>query len=127
MADIKQKPLENDVTVITGASRGIGFGIASAFAKEGSCLVLTELPEKMEDLNKAADNLKSQYNIDIITEELDITNIEQIKNVVNGVEEKFGRVDTLVNNAGVNILCDALEVTPEQWDKVLILQRKVKI
>ena len=94
------KRLEGNVTIVTGGGKGIGYGLAVAFAKEGSNLVLTGRTESR--LLAAAEKLKAEYGVEVITFVADGADEEAVKRVVAGTLEKYGKIDTLVNNAQVS-------------------------
>lgn len=94
------KRLENNVTIITGGGKGIGFGLATAFAKEGSNLVLTGRTESR--LVSAAGKLQDEYGVEVLTFVADGADEDAVRRVVSGTIEKFGKIDTLVNNAQVS-------------------------
>lgn len=108
--------LENTVAIITGASRGIGLSIAKAFAQEGASLYL--IARKQDVL----DELATQLGIDsskVLTHALDVTDREACFEAVAKAEKHFGRVDTLVNNAGVYRAKPFLEHTPQDYQDML--------
>ena len=94
------KRLNGNVAIITGGGKGIGFGIAQAFAEEGSNLVLTGRTESR--LIEAKNRLEEMYGIEVLPIVADGADEEAIKNVVAKTVEKFGKIDTLVNNAQVS-------------------------
>ena len=94
------KRLNGKVALITGGGKGIGFGIAQAFAEEGSNLVLTGRTESR--LVEAKKKLEEMYGIEVLPIVADGADEEAIKNVVAKTVEKFGKIDTLVNNAQVS-------------------------
>ena len=94
------KRLDGNVTIITGGGKGIGFGLAQAFAAEGSDLVLTGRTESR--LIAAKDKLEKEYGIRVLPVVADGADEEAIKNVVKKTVEQFGKIDTLVNNAQVS-------------------------
>lgn len=91
------KQLTNKVAIITGGGRGIGFGLAKAFAKEGANLVITGRNETT--LQKAKDKLESQYNIKVLPVSGDGAKESDVNNVINKAVEKYGKIDIIVNNA----------------------------
>lgn len=93
------KQLEGNVTIITGGGRGIGFGLSTAFAKAGSNLVLTGRNEKT--LLEAKEKLEV-YGIEVLCVPADGGNEEAVENVINKAIEKFGKINTVVNNAQVS-------------------------
>ena len=94
------KRLDGNVTIITGGGKGIGFGLAQAFAAEGSDLVLTGRTESR--LIAAKEKLEKEYGIRVLPVVADGADEEAIKNVVKKTVEQFGKIDTLVNNAQVS-------------------------
>ena len=94
------KKLEGKVAIITGGGKGIGFGLAKAFANEGSNLVITGRTESR--LVEAQQRLEQEYGIQVLPVVADGADEEAIANVVAKAIEKFGRIDTLVNNAQVS-------------------------
>lgn len=94
------KRLEGKVAIITGGGKGIGFGLAKAFANEGSNLVITGRTESR--LVEAQQRLEQEYGIQVLPVVADGADEEAIANVVAKAIEKFGRIDTLVNNAQVS-------------------------
>lgn len=91
------KRLEKNVTLITGGGKGIGFGLASAFAREGSNIVITGRTESR--LIEAKKKLENQYGIEVLAIVADGADEEQIKGVISQTIEKFGKINTLINNA----------------------------
>ena len=99
--------------VITGGSRGIGLGIAKEILKMGFTAILTARKESEE-----VDELKEKYGEKVVFTPCDISDINSIENLVSSVKETFGKIDLLVNNAGVapKVRKDILEITPEDFD-----------
>ncbi|HEY8459675.1 MAG TPA: SDR family NAD(P)-dependent oxidoreductase, partial [Blastocatellia bacterium] len=89
--------LEGKIALITGANRGIGRGIAEAFAAEGAALTLTA--RDADRLGQTADVLK-QSGADVLTVPADVTDEEQVREVFRQAMDRFGKLDVLVNNAG---------------------------
>ncbi len=94
------KRLNGNVTIITGGGKGIGYGLAEAFAEEGSNLVITGRTEAR--LIKAKHELEERYGIEVLPIVADGADEEAIKSVVSQTVEKFGKINTLVNNAQVS-------------------------
>ena len=105
------KLLEGKTAIITGSSRGIGRAIAMAFAENGAGLVIHGTSE--ESLRPLADELSCEYVAG------DIGEIETSRRLARKCVDRFGRIDILVNNAGINTRTKFLEITPEEWEKVL--------
>ncbi|MDN4527144.1 3-hydroxybutyrate dehydrogenase [Fictibacillus fluitans] len=90
--------VENKVVVITGSASGIGFEIGKMFAENGSKVVLTDLNE--EGVKKAAEELKG-FGHEAIGLKADVTSEEDIKNMIEAAHKQYGRIDVLINNAGL--------------------------
>lgn len=90
----------NKVALITGARRGIGKAIAIKFAENGYDLIIDDREEieKLHDLKK---DLEDKYKIKILVQLVDISKEEQVNKMLQEIENTYGRVDVLVNNAGI--------------------------
>ena len=91
--------LDNKVCLITGASRGIGRETARRFAEEGAILYLTDYQEG--SLEPVIEELKKKYNSDIKPLYFDVTDENSSKQAIMTVKKESGRLDVLVNNAGI--------------------------
>ena len=105
--------LKDKVCVITGSSRGIGAGIARGYAKEGARVVLTYLEQE----TKAID-LASELEAGLCLR-LDVRSRESIRAAFEKVANKYGNIDVLANNAGINRTNDFDKQTDEEWDEVM--------
>ena len=103
--------LEGKSAIITGSSRGIGRAIAKAFAEHGAGLVIHGT--NSESLKPLADELGCYYAAG------DIGDFETSRKLADECMNRFGRIDILVNNAGINTRTKFLDLTLEEWDKVL--------
>lgn len=92
--------LDGKIAIITGGGKGIGFGLARAFAKEGANLVLTGRTESR--LVNAKEVLEKEFGVEVLPVVADGADEEAIKNVVKKTIEKFGKINVLVNNAQVS-------------------------
>lgn len=110
------KKLDGKIALITGASQGIGQGIAEAFAAEGASLVLSS--RNVERLNQNAQAL-TEAGADVLVVQTDVTNEAQVQELFRQAMERFGRLDILVNNAGVFDGGPLDELSVEAWDKVI--------
>ena len=94
------RDLKGKTAIITGASRGIGKAIASTAARLGCNIVIaarSELP-----LKETAEELKNKYRVEVLAVPCDVTKLEDLENLAHKAKEKFGRIDILINNAGVS-------------------------
>ena len=105
--------LSGRVAVITGASSGLGKQMATAFAKQGANLVV--LARRIERLEELKVELEKN-GVEILPIKCDVTNTEDINNAAKLAEEKFGKVDILVNCAGASKDAGVLDMTDEEWD-----------
>ena len=104
------------VAVVTGGTRGIGLGIAKELLKEDFSVILTARSEGAE-----LAELKKQYSEKVNFVPCDISDENDVENLVNFTEENFGKIDLLVNNAGVapKERKDILEISGEDFDYVM--------
>jgi len=107
--------LDKKVTLVTGASRGIGKGIAIELGKNGARVIGTATSE--QGANNITDYLK-QEGIDGVGMVLDVRNSESIDQCMSDINEKFGNVDILVNNAGITRDSLLMRMKIEQWEEV---------
>ncbi|GAA0742057.1 SDR family oxidoreductase [Clostridium oceanicum] len=98
------------LVVITGASSGFGMAMAKKFAKEGyPLLLLARRVEKMEEMNLP----------NTICRKVDVTDLEGFEGAVREAEEKYGKTDLIVNNAGIMLLGNIETQDPREWKKML--------
>jgi NAD(P)-dependent dehydrogenase (short-subunit alcohol dehydrogenase family) len=103
--------LQNKVAIVTGSTLGIGRAIARLFVAEGAYVVLNS--HRDDDAAKAiAAELGDERTMFI---QADVSNAESVNNMVEQAIARFGRVDILINNAGMNVFADPLKMTKEQW------------
>lgn len=105
--------LDNKVCVVTGSSRGIGQAIIRGYAREGAKAVITYCDQKY-----LAEKVAEEINAEMIVR-LDVRDRESVRTAFKKVFEQLGRVDVLVNNAGINRTADFDKQTDEEWDEVL--------
>ena len=109
--------LRNKVALITGASQGIGKGIAEVFAEEGADVAINHF-ESCEKACEVASWVKKQGRRAMVVE-ADVTRRDQVEAMFARVERELGPVDVLVNNAGIETIVPFLELNDEQWSDVL--------
>ena len=114
--------MEKKVALITGGSRGIGKAIAEKFAKNGYDLVINYVSDNT-DLDAIKEEFK-QYGSEVLMEKADVSNFEQCEKMVTAAIEKFGRIDVLVNNAGVTRDNLLMRMKEEDFDKVIEINLK---
>lgn len=116
------KLLEGKVALVTGAARGIGKALAVRFAQEGANVAFTDLviDENAEQTKKEIE----AYGVKCQAYASDASNFEETEKIVNRIKEDFGRIDVLVNNAGITKDGLMLRMTEQQWDLVLKINLK---
>ena len=105
------------VVLVTGGSRGIGYGIAKRFAKDGAKLVIADVD--LGRANEAAGKLKEEGAADAIGLRADVSKRPDVEAMVADTVAKFGRIDVLVNNAGICPFVPAMDMTPETFLKTV--------
>lgn len=114
--EMKNFSLEGKVALITGASYGIGFAIAEAYAKAGATIVFNDIKQELVDKGIAA---YKEAGIDAHGYIADVTNEEQVEALVKQVEEEVGVIDILVNNAGIIKRIPMLEMSAKDFRQVI--------
>ncbi len=114
--------LQNKISLITGSARGIGRALALGFAEEGSDIVINylnnellafSLKEKIEKIGRKAIAIKA-----------DVSEREEVKMMFEKAYCEFGKVDILINNAGINKRGFFMDLTDSDWDKVMNVNLK---
>ena len=109
--------MENEVSkiaVVTGAARGIGLAITNKFLADGYAVALVDI-----DAETLADTAAELQGQPILAVECDVSDSLQVQASIEKIAAHFGRIDALVNNAGVAVFKPALETTFEDWARVL--------
>lgn len=114
--------LKGKFALVTGASRGIGRGIALTLARQGANVAINYI----KSIDKAQDVVNEIKNMgrDSFVIQADVSKSDQVQNMFNQIREKWGRLDILVNNAGINDYANFTDLTEEQWDRVLDVNLK---
>ena len=108
---------EGRVAIVTGASGGIGFAIANRLAAEGAHIVMADRsPAKAEAL---APILKDTGPGGVWVAQCDVSNEQDVEAACQGAVDRWGRLDVVVNNAGLMVFKPLVETTTEDWNKVL--------
>jgi NAD(P)-dependent dehydrogenase (short-subunit alcohol dehydrogenase family) len=108
--------LEGKTAIVTGSRRGIGRAIALALAKEGANVAVSDI--NRADCQKVVDEIEKMDRKGLAVQ-CDVTSTPEVEALVTKTVEKFGRLDILVNNAGIVAFKPFLELTDEDWDKLL--------
>ncbi|MFC7394994.1 SDR family oxidoreductase [Scopulibacillus cellulosilyticus] len=108
--------LDSKVSLITGGASGIGKAIAMLFSKEGSKIAITDINK--DNGQSVVDEIKNSGGEAIFIQH-DVTKEDEWKKAIDIVQKQFGKLDVLVNNAGIGLAANVEECTYEQWRKVL--------
>lgn len=114
--------LEGKVAIVTGAGRGIGKAVATAFAREGAVLALAA--RRDADALRAAEHEVRSLGAEAFTALLDVGDRAQMEQFVQRAVHRWQRVDILVNNAGVLSLARFEDLTEDQWDETVRVHLK---
>lgn len=114
--------LTGKVAIVTGAAAGLGQAIAVAYAKQGAKVVPADLPGVPMDETEAM--LKEVNADDYMVHELDVTKKDSVNALIADVKEKYGRIDILASNAGINKQMPFEDVPEETWDAIIDVNLK---
>lgn len=112
--------LRGKVAIVTGSGQGIGRENILALAREGANVVVTDITDKIYDVAKETEFLGSR----VLAIKADVSNSRDVKVVVAQTFDEFKRIDILVNNAGIYKRTPLIEMSEEQWDKILAVNLK---
>ncbi|EJQ47444.1 hypothetical protein IEE_01448 [Bacillus cereus BAG5X1-1] len=108
--------MKEKVVIITGGSSGMGKGMATRFAKEGARVVITgRTKEKLEEAKLEIEQFPGQ----VLSVQMDVRNTDDIQKMIEHIDEKFGRIDILINNAAGNFICPAEDLSVNGWNSVI--------
>ena len=113
--------LENRVAIVTGGGQGIGRAVCLRFAKEGAAVAVADIAFD------AARNMAAEIETaggKALPIEVNVTDKESVKAMVNACLDKFGKLDILINNAGINRDTFIIRMTEEHWDQVMQVNLK---
>lgn len=111
--------VDGKVALVTGGGSGIGKAVAEGLAHFGADVIITEITPKMELGQAVAKEIAEQYGRKVIALPLDLPDLKSIQAMTDAAIGQMGKIDVLINNAGIQIAKAALEVTEDDWDKVL--------
>jgi 3-hydroxybutyrate dehydrogenase len=109
--------VKGKVSLVTGAASGLGKGIAIKFAEHGSHVVVADLDLKIAQAT--ADEISKDYGVSTLAVQMDVSSEEQVNAGVDATIAKFGKIDVLVSNAGIQIIAPIVEFDFAKWKKVL--------
>jgi meso-butanediol dehydrogenase/(S,S)-butanediol dehydrogenase/diacetyl reductase len=118
--------LNGAVAIVTGAARGIGRGIAACLAREGVHVVIADLGQNQDiaqEMEETARQVRA-HGVEALTVNVDVRDWEQVQGMVKAAIDRFGRVDILVNDAGVISVAAVATMEESEWDRVLDVNLK---
>lgn len=113
---IKQFDMADQVAIVTGGSKGLGAAIAAGLASAGAHLALVS--RHQDQAQAVADEIAQAFDVKAIGYAADVAKNSDVKTMVESVQRDFGRIDVLVNSAGINIRGSIEELTYEQFQQV---------
>jgi glucose 1-dehydrogenase len=114
--------LKGKVAIVTGGNSGIGMAIVLELARQGASIVIDYVvhPEANEPLEKQVLALEDR----VIAVKADVSQVAELQSLITAAVQEFGRVDIMVNNAGVETRTSILDTTEAQYEKVLAINLK---
>jgi len=109
--------IKGQTAIVTGASSGLGVTFAESLAEIGINVVIAA--RRYEKLVKVAEELSNKYNVRVIPVKTDVSQEEQVISMVKTAIENFGSLEILVNNAGIASLSPSVDMSLEEWKKVI--------
>jgi 3-hydroxybutyrate dehydrogenase len=116
-AQAQRRPLEGRSAIVTGSTSGIGLGIARALAEAGSAVMLNGFGDRAE-IESLRMSLAEINDVDIIYSDADMARPDQILAMADQADARFGPVDIVVNNAGIQHVAPIEAFPPEKWEQI---------
>jgi 3-hydroxybutyrate dehydrogenase len=118
MLQAGRRPLEGRTAIVTGSTSGIGLGIARALAQNGAAVMLNGFGDPME-IEQQRLALANENDVDVAYDSADMSSRDAIRLMVERAVARFGQVDIVVNNAGIQHVAPVGEFPPAKWDAIL--------
>jgi 3-hydroxybutyrate dehydrogenase len=115
-----RRPLEGRAAIVTGSTSGIGLGIAKALAEAGSAVMLNGFGDR-DDIEMQRQSLAEAHDVDVAYSDADMSQAEAIHCMAEQAIHRFGQVDIVVNNAGIQHVAPVESFPAEKWDQILAI------
>ena len=112
--------LKGKSVIVTGSTSGIGLGLARAFAAQGCNVMLNGFGDAVQ-IEKLRAGLVAEHKVTVLYSSADMSRPLEIAAMVNQVARRFGSVDVLVNNAGIQHVASVEEFPADKWDQILAI------
>jgi len=109
--------IRGQTAIVTGASSGLGVTFVETLAEHGVNLVIAA--RRYEKLVKVAEDISGKFGVEVVPVQTDVSQEKQVVNMVKTAIEKFGSVEILVSNAGIASLSPSVDMSLEEWKKVI--------
>lgn len=113
--------MNRKVALVTGSTSGIGLGIIQRLAADGYDVIMNGLLKCPTDLEGITSKIKSDHGIDVFFSQADLSDPAQIESMMADILNKYGRIDVVVNNAGIQFVSPIEEFPIEKWNKIIAL------
>ncbi|RLB30607.1 MAG: short-chain dehydrogenase, partial [Deltaproteobacteria bacterium] len=118
----KDMDFSGKVALVTGGSKGLGEDIALAMAERGAQVAICS--RKKENLDQAQEEFKKR-GLEVMARDVNVGRSDEVRDLIKALDEKFGKLDILVNNVGTNILTPSVAEADEGlWDKIMATSLK---
>ncbi len=115
-----RRPLEGRSAIVTGSTSGIGLGIAEALARAGAAVMLNGFGDPMQ-IEETRTALADANDVDVAYDGADMSDAAGIRRLAERASDRFGQVDIVVNNAGIQHVAPIAEFPPAKWDAILAI------
>jgi len=110
--------LNGKAALVTGSTSGIGLGVAEALAEQGANIVLNGFGDR-DEIERLCADMAERHGVGVMYSDADMADPKAIADMIGSAKERFGALDVVVNNAGIQHVAPVDEFAPEKWDKII--------